>query len=121
MIIIKSENIKPFDVDGTLICDPKDSQMRAFIPDPIEPGRTIHVGINQSMVRLLKEEKSRGAYIILWSRGGYQWAATVARFLELDRHIDLVISKPLAYFDDVPAEEWLQNRVFIKPDVKYKR
>jgi hypothetical protein len=121
MITIKSENVKPFDVDGTLICAPEDSTYQLDVLDPIFPGQLLRVGVNRAMVRLLREEASRGAYIIVWSRGGYAWASEIVRALDLKKEVSLVLSKPLVYFDDCDVQDWLKDRVFIRPDIKYKR
>jgi hypothetical protein len=124
MIIIKSENIKPFDVDETLVTtaglNDAPGGWYADVEDPISGH--IHVRINAAMVRLLKEEAARGSFVIVWSRGGYQWAANVVKALGLNKYVNLVISKPLVYFDDKDAAEWLTSgqRVFLDFNVKYK-
>jgi len=119
MMTVKNENIRPFDVDGCLIVEAKDSRQIAHILDPVTK-RFIKVGVNRAMVRLLKEEKKRGSYTIVWSRSGYEWANNVIQCLYLDDYVDLIMSKPIVYFDDTPVKKWLKDRVFIGPDVKYK-
>lgn len=129
MNLIQSENIKPFDVDGTLVYKPgtlpdKEPLEHSMITimDPISStGGTITMAVNLNMVRLLKEEKHRGACVVVWSRGGYAWANAVVTALGLKESVDFCMSKPLAYFDDVPCQEWLQNQVFIDPKIQYKR
>lgn len=123
MLTIKNENIKPFDCDGTLV---------EHVPlDKIAPGESldvydyvtksfIRVRINKPMVRLLREEKARGAYIIVWSRGGYRWASDVIKALDLVDYVDICLSKPLAYFDDSEVSTWMKDRVFIESNVPYK-
>lgn len=122
MITIKSEQTSFWDIDGTLILAPEDGDMSPVIsiPDPLS-GPAIRQRVNHSMVRLLKEEAHRGAYVVVWSRGGWEWARSVIKALELEAYVHLVMSKPMAYFDDVPIEEWLPYRVFLKPDMKYRR
>lgn len=119
MNVIKSENVKPFDVDGTLICDKDESDYHIYVLDPLTK-KNMCVGVNRNMIRLLMEEKQRGAFIIVWSRGGYQWAKNVLNALMLENQVDLVMSKPLAYFDDIPVKKWMKDRVFIGPKEKYK-
>jgi len=119
MQIIKNENIRPIDVDGTLICDKLDSDVHVGVHDPVTK-RIIRVGVNKNMVRLLLEEKQRGSFIIVWSRGGYEWAKNVLIALDLIEKVDLVMSKPLAYFDDIPVKKWMKDRIFIGPREKYK-
>ena len=122
MVTIKSELIRPFDVDGTIIIHGSDHhcKTKVNIYDPIE-NRTITAGVNEPMVRLLKEEAARGGYIIVWSRGGYAWARAVVEALGLTREVSLVMSKPMVYFDDMNVEHWLKDRVFLGPDINYKK
>lgn len=125
MKIIRSEQTSFWDVDGTLIL-PYDATATRQV------GRTIDVWdcVTQSfirmvahepMVRLLIEEKSRGAWVIVWSRGGYQWAADVVRALDLVGCVDEAMSKPMAYFDDKDISEWLPYRVWLDPKMNYKQ
>lgn len=123
MTVIKNENIAPFDVDGTLIQnpeldDPKSSRY-VIIEDPIY-GLELKFRVNEPMVRLLLEAKHRGNHVVVWSKGGYQWAELVVRSLELEDWVDQVMTKPLAYFDDLEVQEWLPHRVFIPANTPYK-
>lgn len=124
MVVIKNENTDFYDVDGTIIIHeshktiPPGESLQVF--DAVTK-QFITVRINKPMVRLLRESKARGSYVVVWSRGGYRWAADVIKALELTEYVDLVISKPLAYFDDTPIEKWLPYRVFIEPGVIYKQ
>ena len=119
MQIIKNENIKPFDVDNTLTCDPKDTSFKVDVVDPVTKG-WLTIGVNENMVRLLLEEKQRGAFILVWSRGGYEWAKNVLIAIDIVDKVDLVMSKPLAYFDDTPVKKWMKDRIFIGPKERYK-
>lgn len=120
MRIIDNENIRPFDVDGCLICAIDKSPITVDVYDAVTKS-TIKVGVNQAMVRLVREERHRGGYILVWSRSGYEWATNVVKALGLDGVVHQVMSKPIAYFDDTPVEEWLKDRVFLPPDMVYKR
>ncbi len=119
MQIVKNENIRPFDVDGCIICHKDDSEACVDVMDPLTK-KNIRVGVNLNMVRLLMEEKHRGSFIIIWSRGGYEWAKNVVNALMIENQVDLVLSKPLAYFDDKPVKKWMKDRIFIGPREKYK-
>lgn len=123
MQIIKNEMITPIDVDGTLVIHDELSD--------IPPGESVQIydavtkkhitmRINRPMVRLLREADSRGDFVIVWSRGGFRWASDVIKALDLVDCVDLVLSKPMAYFDDVEIEQWLPYRVYISPDTTYK-
>ncbi len=122
MIVTHSENIVFFDVDGTLIVPPSGNPLDDHINiyDPIE-GKLIRQRVHKPMVRLLKEEHARGSYVVVWSRGGHAWAESVVRALGLELYVHQVMSKPLAYFDDLPVDEWLKYRVFLSPDTVYKK
>jgi len=118
---IKNERIIPTDIDGTLIIhNPGPGIPRVGVVDP-STGHTVAMGINQAMVKLVREEKFRGAFVIAWSRGGYAWAKNVINALHLENHVDLVMTKPMAYFDDIPVEKWLETRIFLDENTVYKR
>lgn len=123
MRINKSEQVSPWDIDGTLIIHLSDNQLvmhpKVDVYDAVTK-KFITVGINTPMVRLLREEAHRGACIKVWSRGGWEWAANVIKALGLVTCVDEVMSKPMVYFDDIPIEQWLPYRVFIAPDTVYK-
>lgn len=123
MKLVKTENIKPFDVDGTLILSrhedyPGNRKVSVF--DPLTETFIEYI-VHEPMVRLLKEEKHRGAYVIVWSRGGYEWAHNVVQALGLEDCVDLVLSKPIVYFDDTPVVDWMKDRVFLDPNCNYKK
>ena len=124
MKVIENEDVSPFDVDDTLIMtttgvSAADSLVE--VPDPLEPSRLIKFKVNESMVRLLREQHHRGSYVIVWSRGGYEWASAVVTALGLSNSVDLIMSKPKTYFDDLPVEKWLTDRVYLEPRSNYKQ
>jgi hypothetical protein len=90
------------------------------VDDPLDPSKQIWVTPHAAMIRLLKEEHSRGGQIWIWSRGGTQWAVNVIKALKLEDLVYEVMTKPMVYFDDKPVEEWLQHRVYIDPYTIYK-
>lgn len=123
--VIKNENIVFVDCDDTLIlhtnafdmsCNLRD---RVNVKDPLGEADII-VEVHAPMVRLLKEEFHRGSHIIVWSRGGYQWASNIVDALKLNKYVHQIMSKPIAYFDDKDISEWLKYRVYLKPDQTYK-
>lgn len=123
MKVIDNENIRPFDVDGTLIDNGYKWESGAeyvYVKDSIT-NKEIRCKVNRSMVRLLKEESSRGNYVVVWSRSGKEWAKNVILALKLKAYVKLVMAKPLVYFDDLPVEQWLKDRVFIDGNSNYKR
>jgi hypothetical protein len=122
MKILGNDHIRPFDVDETLITYtmPFCLAEEVRIPDPVYPGKFVVAYRNEAMIRLLKEERLRGNYTIVWSRSGFAWAETVILALGLESYVKLIMSKPLVYFDDTPIEEWCRDRVFIPATTKYK-
>ncbi len=123
MKITKSEAIRPFDVDGTLILPltaETDHMPKIEVYDAITK-TFIEMRIHEPMVRILEEEYHRGGYIIVWSRSGWEWAKNVVIALELQDKVHRVMSKPLVYFDDMPIDLWLKDRVFLDPNTPYKK
>lgn len=121
---MRSEMIKPFDVDGTLVnpWDPSVNydQVSVYVNDPLT-GKFIRMAVHEPMLRLLEEEHHRGSCVVVWSRGGYQWAENVITALGIINKVDLIMSKPMVYFDDLPVSEWMKDRVYMTPETKYKK
>lgn len=123
MKVIKGENNCFFDVDDTLTLTYRPSGSLypvVWVKDPLTRHRSIKRYVHEPMVRLLKEEIHRGATVFVWSRGGYEWAAEVLKALKIKSTKLYVLSKPHAYFDDIPIEQWLTNRVYLQPGTNYK-
>ncbi len=128
--VIANENIKFFDIDETLVLHDietypnlptvfvRDHVLEDYAKDGIY--RFVEVKAHTNMIRLLQEEKARGATIIVWSRGGYRWARDVVEALDLNTQVDFIMSKPLAYFDDSPCEHWMESRIYLDPKSSYK-
>lgn len=118
--VIKNESIRPWDVDDTLVLhNPSKSTPKVDILDP-QSNIFVSLGIHSAMVKLLKEEFSRGSYIIVWSRGGFAWAKAVVDALELNSYVHLIMTKPLVYYDDKDVDTWMKDRVYLEPGTNYK-
>lgn len=120
MNILRNENPRPFDVDGTLILPHTGKGKTVNVIDPVTR-KVIKFTVHEPMVRLLEEEFHRGSLIVVWSRGGFEWAAAVVNALGLSDKVHTAMTKPQVYFDDLPVEEWLKDRVFLDPTTRYKR
>lgn len=120
MKVHKKEHVSPFDIDSTLVHDHKGESNYIRVEDPLGGGH-IKVVPNANNIRLLKEEHARGSHIIVWSRGGYQWAENVIKALKLEEYVSDIYTKPFVYFDDKDVSEWMNQRVWIDPKVRYKR
>lgn len=79
-------------------------------------GKPLCVNRHEPHIKLLMNHKARGKTIIVWSQGGYQWAEAVVKALGLTEHVDFIMSKPRAYVDDLPVQEWMKDRIYINPD-----
>lgn len=121
MKVIQTENIAPFDVDDTLVVHKEDLRglKTVWVKDPA-CNEEVKLGINMAMVKVLKEEKYRGSTIIVWSRGGWEWAKNVVEALGLQDSVDYVLTKPDTVYDDKPVTEWLTQRVYLAPGTYYK-
>lgn len=118
---IKNENVLVVDVDDTLILHrPKHQAAKLYeVKDPVTDQYILLEG-HVPHIRLIREEAIRGKFIIVWSKGGHEWAARVVEALYLTDYVDLCMTKPVAYIDDKPVAEWLQDRIYIPPDARYK-
>lgn len=67
-------------------------------------------------IEQLKLHKLRGHTIIVWSAGGWEWAEAVVRALKLEQYVDLVIEKPMWYYDDLTANEFMGKRIYCKDE-----
>jgi predicted phosphatase len=120
MHVIKNEYTVFFDCDDTLVMHGDHGDIPTVkVRDTVEE-KFIVLGVNQPMIRLMKEEHRRGAHITVWSHGGFQWAVNVVEALELTKYVHEVRSKPLTYFDDKSVEEWMTYRVYLEPGSTYK-
>jgi len=72
-------------------------------------------------IKVLKDRHARGSFIVVWSAGGYQWANAVVKALGLEKHVDLVMSKPHAYVDDKQAVEIMGERIYLPYEGGYGR
>lgn len=117
---LRYERIYPSDVDGTLIEHLSEKTDKTIEVQDFVTGKTILVVPNEPMIRILKEEYARGAFVIVWSKGGNQWANDVVNALGIRDYVHLIMTKPSAYGDDKPVESWLTDRIFIPYTEPYK-
>lgn len=112
MKTIRNENVVPFDVDDTLVMreNPGDRTPIKVI-DPAD-GVTREVYPHSFHIEQLIKQKGRGFVIIVWSQAGFGWAENVISALGLSAHVDLVMTKPNKYFDDLPAEKWMGAQLY---------
>jgi hydroxymethylpyrimidine pyrophosphatase-like HAD family hydrolase len=104
MLVIKNENVVPFDIDDTLLMWDNPT-VNGFGKLPINfAGRTVYLTPHNYHVDLLKVYHERGYYIIFWSANGYNHAVKAVLALGLEGYADGVNghiqSKPCKHVDD---------------------
>ena len=61
----------------------------------------------------LKEHKAKGRVVVVWSQGGSDWAKQVVEALGLTEYVDLVVSKPCKYYDDLSSGRFMGNPSYL--------
>lgn len=116
MIYIDSQTTAFFDCDDTLIMHDNTKPYDLAISDPYEEGFIINCRVHQRHLKLLKDFKARGYVIVVWSAGGAPWAKAVVDALGIQAHVNLVMSKPLKYVDDLHADKILGSRIYLNEE-----
>ena len=114
MLVLNTDNAIFFDVDDTLVMWGESDlyKRQLVVKDPyfiIE--ETLY--INEAHVKLLKRCKFRGKFIVVWSHGGYKWAESVVKALELEEYVDLILTKMEDYVDDLNIEQWTVKNIYL--------
>ena len=65
-------------------------------------------------IALIRELRTVGWQIVVWSQGGADHAERVVKLLEIEDLVDLIVSKPTIYVDDLPFEQQMIKRVYKK-------
>lgn len=109
-----------FDVDDTLIewrlCGEKDAGAVRIEKD----GHVFYKKVIQDHVDELKNQKMTGNTVVVWSAGGGEWAATVVRALDLEKYVDVCLTKPDFYYDDKDVSDWFPKKRFYHHEVPEK-
>jgi hypothetical protein len=118
MQVIENENMVCIDVDDTLVIwnIPAGYEGKSILFNNF--GYAEWLLPHEHHIKLLKQFKARGQFVVVWSQGGYQWAREVVKALKLEDYVDLVMSKPKWIIDDLPAGAWTK-RTYL--DLKGKR
>lgn len=103
-----------FDVDETLILhvDGAKHKNEFTVTDP-DTGTKHRVVPHKRHIDYLKKSMGRGRFVVVWSANGYAWADAVIKKLGLELYVNQVMTKPTVYFDDVPADKFMQ-RVYLE-------
>ncbi len=108
-----------FDVDDTLIIwNPTPEQLQKdgidfYNDETYEMERFVP---HKKHVSQLMKHKQRGHTIVVWSAGGYKWAEKAVKILGLQNYVDMVMSKPLWWYDDKNAEECFGRPSYYKDE-----
>lgn len=107
------------DIDDTLIIWPHTARAKKLDPTKahelsLDVHSKIMVHVNDEMIEFLGNLKAQGVTIIAWSHAGPKWAEYVLNYLQLDKVVDLVVSKPYMMLDDKPVEH-LGNTTWFGP------
>lgn len=104
-------NVVCFDVDETLILWSRPGEPDVHMTCPysgvIESGHA-----NKEIIERIKKHKELNHYVIVWSGGGGLWAASAVEALGIEEYVDKVMDKPLQYYDDLKAEDFMGTRSF---------
>lgn len=68
---------------------------------------------HRAHIKILKDRKARGSFIVVWSAGGFAWAEAVVRALDLEEHVDLIMTKPHAHIDDKKPKDFMGEHIYI--------
>lgn len=113
MKTINSEQTVFYDVDDTLVMwGQEDYDIE--INDAYSPGNKLCLKKHKKHIKLLIDHHARGFTNIVWSAGGFAHAEAVVKALQLEPYVHLIMSKPIKFFDDLPAQEVLVNRIYLE-------
>lgn len=122
MLVNKNEQVIFVDCDDTLVMWKKAKKGEKVIAftDPYDATQH-YVVPHIPHIKILKDRKARGATIIVWSQSGWAWAEAIVKALDIGQSVDMVMSKPVAYIDDKPVEEWMAERIYLGSESMYGR
>jgi hypothetical protein len=115
MRVIKQESTVFIDCDDTLVMwgFAKYTPGTIAIGCPYYDDQIDHLKPHKGHIKVLKDRKARGSFIVVWSAGGFAWAEAVVKALGLEEYVDLCMTKPHMYIDDKPAEKFMGEHLYI--------
>ncbi len=117
MQVIGNEMNVMFDCDDTLVLWDNNysipSKGKIELEDPYTSA-LLYLKPHAKHIELMKSYKARGYSVFVWSAGGKLWAEEVVKRLQIKDIVDHCMSKPTKFVDDLPAEEVLGTRVYLK-------
>lgn len=120
MQVIKNEQVICIDVDDTLVLHKRVEAGDTVVSfkDPYD-GTARQLVVHMPHAKILRDRKARGATIVVWSQSGWAWAEAIVAAMGLQACVDFVASKPIAYIDDKPVEQWMAERIYLEPGSNY--
>lgn len=103
------EPIVFFDVDDTLVSWEHYGTFKEGMIEFTSPNSNHPMWLEPvpEHIKAMKNHKLRGHTVVVWSAGGADWAEEVVIKLGLRPYVDVVMSKPNWYYDDIPSNEFL--------------
>lgn len=116
MQILEGNQSTFVDVDDTLILwNPTEEQKAKYGSIYVSPeGYATVLVPHLPNIEQLKKHAERGHTVIVWSAGGWRWAAEAVKFLKLEAYVTLVLEKPIWYYDDKNAEDFMGKPQYLK-------
>ena len=113
MFSCRSGRTAYFDVDDTLLewqsCNKSDENAVKVVNN----GHIFYKKAIWANIKALKDHSHAGHIVIVWSKGGVDWANAVIHALSLEKYVDVALTKPDWYYDDQEATHWM-------PEVQFK-
>jgi hypothetical protein len=115
MQVIKNERVIAFDIDNTLVMPMVTASIVRQTVEILDPytGQTVLRLPHYPHIKLLRNYLARGAFIIVWSKNGNQWAEAVLKALRITHQNVVVMTKPIAYVDDELSIKWMGEHVYM--------
>lgn len=104
MKTISNPHVTFIDIDDTLVYWEKTGDKPAVTVET--PWICERLEVNQKMINNIDQLHVRGFYIVLWSQSGHEWCEAVAKALKIEDKINMCMTKPGFFYDDLPIEAW---------------
>lgn len=112
--VVLKESTVFCDVDDTLVMWGKIKRgEKAIAVTCPHGGHQEYLRPHKGHIKILKDRKARGSFIVVWSAGGFAWANAVVKALGLENHVDLIMTKPHCYIDDKEAKDIMGERIYL--------